>query len=359
MSFDPSSISGIQSLLTDIEGIDLNELEREVSKPPDFSNSLNRDLNRVEARMSSRTVEQIKYPPRNVNDFFTPKEKTNSTSRQDVPQFRTISSSPVGSLRASTPPTSFDKPSSRPQQSNTFRPASPRTSFRPSSPPRTSFRASSPRAVSPTPTIFNNSTAFDDTNEQKKNHIISSVISSMNNNKDFDLRKEAENEDKSFLLEEIDTLIEILTEEAIDVSRIKLPDMNSSLAEIAAVRECLARKNDRVRGSTLATEGFLAISRLGEAIFDGKTSVFGYNVDMTGFTDVLGIKMRRMRFDTSSIVNSAMRKNNVGPGTRILMEIVPAFILFTGAKRKCHNDNLYTSSDMSNAINRVRGENTR
>lgn len=192
------------------------------------------------------------------------------------------------------------------------------------------------------------------TDDQKKSQIANRALSGVKEIKEFDLQKENEEDEKATLLEEIDILVEILTEEEVDISRIQIPDQKCSLEDIMKIRHHLRLKNDRSRSRAFAEETFMAGSHGLEYMFDGKKTYFGRRPDLTGWSDTVNIKLRRMRYDTSSFVNNIMRQYNFGPGTRIMIELVPSMFLYSRKKKKQHGDNLYTSDQMNDAMDRLR-----
>jgi hypothetical protein len=91
-----------------------------------------------------------------------------------------------------------------------------------------------------------------------------------------------------------------------------------------------------------------------EWLFDGKKSYMGRTPDITGWSASVNVKLRRMRFDTSTFVSEIMEGYDLGPGTRILLELVPSLVLYSKMRKSQHSDNLLTSDAMNNAMNTIR-----
>jgi hypothetical protein len=49
-----------------------------------------------------------------------------------------------------------------------------------------------------------------------------------------------------------------------------------------------------------------------------------------------------------------MKQHSFGPASRIMLELIPSMILYSRAKKKNYGDNLYSSEQMNNAIDRLR-----
>ena len=191
------------------------------------------------------------------------------------------------------------------------------------------------------------------TEEQKKQNILNHVLSGVENQK-FSVEKEKEEDDKAILLEQIDMLITNLKDEGIDVSRV--PDVNntSPIEDIENVHKILRLKNDRNRYCSFAEECILAGSHTLEWLFDGRKTYLGKSPDLRGWSATVNIKLRRMRFDTSTFVSGVMQDYNLGHGTRILFELIPSLFLYSKMKKSQYADNLITSDEMNSAIDRIR-----
>lgn len=191
------------------------------------------------------------------------------------------------------------------------------------------------------------------TEEQKKQRILKHALSGIEDNK-FSVEKEKEEDDKAILLEQIDMLITNLKDEGIDVSRVPFVDNNSPIEDIENVHKILRLKNDRNRYCSFAEECILAGSHTLEWLFDGEKSYMGRKPDLRGWSATVNIKLRRMRYDTSTFVSGVMQDYNLGHGTRILFELLPSLFLYSKMKKAQYSDNLITSDEMNSAIDKIR-----
>jgi hypothetical protein len=60
----------------------------------------------------------------------------------------------------------------------------------------------------------------------------------------------------------------------------------------------------------------------------------GWKPDYTGYHNTVNVKLHRMRFETSQVVGNVIEKYNIGPTTRIIMELLPSFFLYPRQQRK-------------------------
>ena len=191
------------------------------------------------------------------------------------------------------------------------------------------------------------------TEEQKKQRVLNHVLSDIGDSK-FSIDKEKEEDDKAIMLEQIDMLILNLKDEGIDVSRIPDVNSNSSIDEVENVHKILRLKNDRNRYCSFAEECILAGSHALEWVFDGDKEYLGKRPDLRGWSATVNVKLRRMRFDTSTFVSDVMQGYNLGHGTRILLELIPSLFLYSKMKRSQYSDNLISSEEMNNALDKIR-----
>ena len=123
---------------------------------------------------------------------------------------------------------------------------------------------------------------------------------------------------------------------------------------IENVHKILRLKNDRNRYCSFAEECILAGSHTLEWMFDGKKTYLGRRPDLRGWSATVNIKLRRMRYDTSTFVSEVMQDYNLGHGTRIVFELLPSLFLYSKMKKSQYSDNLITSDEMNSAIDRIR-----
>ena len=141
---------------------------------------------------------------------------------------------------------------------------------------------------------------------------------------------------KNNKLEQIGQLRMILEEEGINCSEVTNPTIDSSIEEIDSVLNHLKLKNDRNRCSTLAEEVILGAAQGIETVFDGTREIplLGWKPDYTGYHNTVNVKLHRMRFETSQLVGNIIKKYNLSPTSRILLELLPSFFLYPRYQRK-------------------------
>jgi hypothetical protein len=190
------------------------------------------------------------------------------------------------------------------------------------------------------------------TNEERKQEHISRVLGNMEKNNDDAafVQKEDEEDEMAILIEQIDLLRTNLESEGIDLSRIPNIDASSSKKEAKAVFKILQIKNDRARYCDFFNEGILAVAYGLESIFDGKRDVFGSKIDLTGYSDTVKVKLRRMRYDTSNFVSGIMQGYNINSGWRIILELLPSLFLYSRNRRLTGTDNLISDENYKKAM---------
>ena len=183
--------------------------------------------------------------------------------------------------------------------------------------------------------------------DEYKTQLVGNVMRTVNQENVFDFSNENEEDKKVMMLEEIDILVEVLKSEDIDISRIRLPDITSTLKEINCTRDRLHLMNNRTRSRIFAEEIIMVGTYLTEKFLDGQHEYFGYRPDVTGWTNTVNIKLRRMRYDTSNLVNKVISHHQLGPMTRILMELVPSLILYSRSRKNSSKDTLSNKETIS------------
>lgn len=191
------------------------------------------------------------------------------------------------------------------------------------------------------------------TDEQKRQRILGHVLDGEENS-DFSVEKEKEEDMKAILTEQVDMLLSGLADEGVDVSRIPPITEDSSLKEIEKIHKILRLKNDRNRYCSFAEECILAGSSALEWAFDGNKSYMGRTPNLEGWSATVNIKLRRMRYDTSTFVSEVMQDYNLGHGTRIALELLPSLFLYSKMKNNQKSDNLITSDEMNDAFDKIR-----
>lgn len=146
----------------------------------------------------------------------------------------------------------------------------------------------------------------------------------------FGIERERVQDIKTNKLEQIGQLRLTLEEEGIDTSSVGNPTIHSEMSEIDSVLNILKLKNDRNRYSTLAEESIVGLAEAIETVFDGTRTipVINWTPDYTGYHNTVNVKLHRMRFETAQVVGGIIERHNIGPFTRMLMELLPSFFLY-------------------------------
>jgi len=187
--------------------------------------------------------------------------------------------------------------------------------------------------------------------EQKQKHINGILGGITDSNDDANLvNGDAEDDEMARIHEQIDVLRSALESEGVDLSRIPNIGSHSSRKEATSVLKMLQIKNDRLRYCDMFEEGILAVAYGMESMFDGQKEWFGSKIDLVGWPETVKVKIRRMRYDTSSFVSNVMQGYQISHGWRILFELLPSLFLYSRDRRLKNNDTLVSDSDYKNAV---------
>jgi hypothetical protein len=173
---------------------------------------------------------------------------------------------------------------------------------------------------------------------------------------DVSVEREREEDLKATLLEDIDELISELSSETppVDLSRIPKVNQDSPLDLVKKVHKILRMKYDRRRCNTLGSEVILAGAQGLGYICDGKRKIGPFCPNLEGWHNTVRPKLRRMKYETSTIVSNIMQEYNMGPVTRVLLELIPSAFLYSNMRRENHNQATYTPDQMSQAFDDLR-----
>ena len=149
------------------------------------------------------------------------------------------------------------------------------------------------------------------TREEQLQNNISKVLESVPK-MNIDMDQEIEDERKSYLLEQIEALKDDLDELGISIDRIPYVSYDSPLKQIDEVHKRLMFKYNKLKYNSIAEEALVAGASVLEMIFNGKHEYFGCRPDITGYSDVVKSKLKRIRFETSTAVNRFVTNNNIG-----------------------------------------------
>lgn len=194
------------------------------------------------------------------------------------------------------------------------------------------------------------------TEEQKDQKQIDYVLNKMDggNSMSSSFEAEREKEEKIRLLDAIDAIRSEMKYEKIDITSIPAVTMENTMSEIENTLKILKFKYDRKRYSSLAEEVIMAGAYGAEWVFDGKRRFGPYSPDLTDWHSTVRVKLRRMRFETSSIVSNIMNEYHIGPAWRILLELVPSAFLHSRMRSHRIEENVPTEEEMQKAMGAIR-----
>lgn len=191
--------------------------------------------------------------------------------------------------------------------------------------------------------------------EQQKRQHIQHVFNNISHNgkvpmTNYDLMADREYEDKQMLLASIEELRDDLSQINIDISRIKEVDNTSSMAEIREVYNKLVYKNNSNNYSTFADELFLMGAQAAEFCFDGDKEWFGHRPDLTGWSNTVRGKLRRMRFTKTQIVRKIVDDYQIPPWLQIGMEVIPSAFTHSRHRKTAVRDSVVNNATYQSAI---------
>lgn len=195
------------------------------------------------------------------------------------------------------------------------------------------------------------------TQEERIHNQVRGVINDLGGDtKIMSLENAKREDDKICMLEEIDSLRQGLEEEGVQgLDKIPKVNENDSYEMVENVLKRLRLKNDRSRYTSLADEFILWGASALEDLFDGRRVWFGKRPDLTGWSKEVQVKLRRMHHDTSTLISGIMHDFNIGPATRVVLELVPNCVMY--ARRKKINQgkpDLFESEGIASSIDSLR-----
>jgi hypothetical protein len=168
------------------------------------------------------------------------------------------------------------------------------------------------------------------------------------------IEHEKEEDMKAILLEDIDELKSELDSDGIDLSRIVNTDANTPMAVVKNVHKILRMKYDRKRSTTLGSELILAGAQGLGYVLNGKNKIGPFAPDLQGWHNTVRPKLRRMRYETSTVVSSVMREFDMGPVSRIAFELIPSAFLYSNMRKEQNDRTNYSQDQMSEAFDDLR-----
>lgn len=197
------------------------------------------------------------------------------------------------------------------------------------------------------------------TQKTRDEYLQTSIVSAMRDipKMEINLDQEMEDERKNFLLDQIDSLKEDLTELGINVDGQQYyVSYDMPIKRIDEVYRRLSFKHDKLKYNAIAEEALVAGASLLELVFNGKHEYFGVRPDITGYSDVVKSKLKRIRFETSTAVSRFVSKNKVGLMPRLMMELLPALITQSQKRKLQSVDSLNSSINHGTSIRQSIGD---
>lgn len=190
--------------------------------------------------------------------------------------------------------------------------------------------------------------------QDSSNEVFTNKLEDYSNKKVYDLSGENADDMKLRLLEKIDNLKYELEEDGINLDRIPSVAFSSPLEEIENTAKLLMLKATRNRYSNMGEEFILALSNGLEILCNGEREFFGLKPDLTNCTDIVKVKLRRVKNETSQIVADVVEKYEIPPLMTVLIELLPALFLHS-RRRSMQKSNLISGDiDLSDDINEIR-----
>ena len=170
---------------------------------------------------------------------------------------------------------------------------------------------------------------------------------------DDDMFRQVEEEDeKQRILNQIDTLRNMLGDDDVDISHIPMVNNKSEMKDVQNAYKMLLTKNDTRRCSSMAEEAILMIAYALEDLFDGKRVLFGrFRPNLVGWHTTASTKLRRMRFETANVVSHVMQSYGIGDVGRIGLELIPSMVIYSKRKQNSSNEpDLQDTAEFTDAL---------
>lgn len=171
---------------------------------------------------------------------------------------------------------------------------------------------------------------------------------------ELSVKKEQEEDTKSILLEDIDEIKLELEDDNVDISRIPEVDQDSPLADVQKVHKMLRVKYIRRRYNDFGHEIILAGAQGLGYVFDGTYEIGPFKPNFNGWHNEVRTKLRRMRYETATIVSNVVQEYNIGPFSRLLFELIPSMVIYSNMKKNQHGQSNYSMDQVSQAISELR-----
>ncbi len=339
------NITGVGTLLIDDgDELDIGKLEKELADKINFNKKTivdrdyTKDFENDISNLSGYKNIDVSHQDKNGLNNISYQDRTMSTNMYNPNKTVTFSNNSLSNLHSSNNSLSNLHSSSMPKNSIDF------------SDDESDDDKFNINDFKPDNDIFSNKVQTSE--EVKQKQISNAINSTVSNYKhDNDYVQEDEDEDElTRIIEHIGHLRTNLTAEGHDLREVPTVSVNTDKKTARKVLRILQIKNDRMRYCDFFEEIILAGAYGLEQVFDGKNTYFNSKIDLEGWSDTVKIKLKRMRYDTSTFVGNIMKDYNIGPGWRILLELVPSIFLYSRDRKVKNNDNISTDTEFKKAM---------
>lgn len=166
------------------------------------------------------------------------------------------------------------------------------------------------------------------------------------------VEQEHDEDQKALLLDDIFELCSELKSEGVDLSRIPAYEQAAmmTLPDVMKLHKIVLRKYNRSRSNTFGSSIIMMIAKGAEHVFDGKKKYGPFAPDLTGWSNTVRPKLQRMRYETSTVVSNAMEFLNMGPVSRMAIELVPSAFLYSTDRSSRRAANEPTDAEFASAL---------
>jgi hypothetical protein len=197
------------------------------------------------------------------------------------------------------------------------------------------------------------------TNEQRTSKQINYAMNKLGEDNvlsgstNFSFESEKEEEEKLDLLDAIDLLRSQIEADGMSITHIKQVDRTSSITEIRNIYHILNIKNMRRTYCSTAETAITSLILGLEYLFDGKKKYGPYSPDLTGWHNTVKVKLKNMRYETSSLVYGVVNQYNISPIWRIVLELVPSAFLHSHMRSRRKKTSTYSTEEIADAIDQI------
>jgi len=157
-------------------------------------------------------------------------------------------------------------------------------------------------------------------------------VNDEDNDDNYELEHEKLTDDKSIMVEQIESLKDELRLDKND--KRFMVDEDDEYSKVRAVWERLQYKSQLQTYDTIFTEAIYFGTGLIEKLFDGKKAYFGYRPNMEGWSDTVKLQLKRMQPQKTKVVSGMVKNYPITEGASIVIHLVLSGILYSQFKSK-------------------------